>query len=64
MKKDHAQVVYLNLPLINHWSFDFGYHAQLGYIWPLNGQATVKLENTYALATFQLEATKNGVLYP
>ena len=64
MRRDLQPVVYLQLPMIKKWSHTLNYTLNLGYLIPSRGEITFNLTEIFALTTFVLDTTEQGILHP
>lgn len=63
MSSDGTPVVFMEIPLIKDWSYEMDYKMQLGLL-PLGGHMSINVSNAIALATVEMKAKSDGVLYP
>jgi len=59
---DDAPVVYLSLPVVEHWRVGFDYFFQ--YMFDYEGRFDFDFRNMFALVTTTLKATSDGHLFP
>ena len=63
MAVDEQQVVYLNMPFIEDWSYTFNYaFSFLGF--PFKGVMNLEFANISMLGTVAMHATDRGLAYP